>query len=765
MRRRTRVLVAGVASGMLFAGMASAAVQASPTRPAVQPPSSEERVNRPDELTTPDMARERANKIEALNALVKDPSKLVKRDKGSSGVQLPNGKWVQWGTPETAQVFTLLAEFGAQEPDGGGPGPLHNQIPEPDRTVDNSTLWTKDASQAYFQNLLFSKSGSESMSDFYLRQSSGRYTVTGEVTPWVQLPANAARYGKNNPADQLNEYNRYGAFVQDSVTAWYSQQQAAGRTDAQIKAYLAKFDVWDRDDFDGDGVFNEPDGYLDHVQIIHAGEGEEAGGGAQGGDAIWSHSWSALSQNGLGPVGNKKGGVQFGNTGIWAGRYTTEPENGGLGVFCHEYGHDIGLPDYYDTLGGDNGTSFWTLMSAGSWLNHGKQDIGSTPGYMGPNEKLFLGWLDYDTVEVNDKSAVSVLGAAAGGSILGYKQATMVKLPTQHLVKEYTKPFAGQGEWWAGDKDNLDATLTRDIDLTGATTASVTTKAWYDTEAGYDYFKGRVSTDGGANWIEVGAPRDGASGGWIDVNYDLKPYVGKKIKFQFNHFTDAGTHNTGVFLDNISVVKDGAVIFSDTAETTDAGWVAKDFTRFDGTLRYDREHFYLVENRQYVGYDNVLKTGPYNFGFRNTKPDWVERYAFNPGIVVWYVNGAYGDNNTTVHPGFGQALPVDARPGLITPPGQAPLANSKGAYDGSFSRRGIPAVTFHRNGSAVTMPARPGIAVFDDSNVDKYWIAGDATNPQNGWNSVKVSGTGVRIEILLDGNGSLIPSIIKVTRK
>ena len=74
-----------------------------------------------------------------------------------------------------------------------------------------------------------------------------------------------------------------------------------------------------------------------------------------------------------------------------------EPENGGLGVFAHEYGHDLGLPDFYDTAGGDNSTSFWTLMSSGSWLSHGGHDgIGTTPGGMGPDERMFLGWLDYD---------------------------------------------------------------------------------------------------------------------------------------------------------------------------------------------------------------------------------------------------------------------------------------------------------------------------------------------------------------------------------
>ena len=44
-------------------------------------------------------------------------------------------------------------------------------------------------------------------------------------------------------------------------------QIAAGKTPAEIDAYLSQFDVWDRYDYDGDGNFNEPDGYIDHFQI------------------------------------------------------------------------------------------------------------------------------------------------------------------------------------------------------------------------------------------------------------------------------------------------------------------------------------------------------------------------------------------------------------------------------------------------------------------------------------------------------------------
>ena len=67
-----------------------------------------------------------------------------------------------------------------------------------------------------------------------------------------------------------------------------------------------------------------------------------------------------------------------------------------MGVFTHEFGHDLGLPDLYDTSGGENGTGFWTLMSSGSWMGDGTEDIGSKSSHMGAWEKFQLGWLNYE---------------------------------------------------------------------------------------------------------------------------------------------------------------------------------------------------------------------------------------------------------------------------------------------------------------------------------------------------------------------------------
>ena len=351
---------------------------------------------------------------------------------------------------------------------------MHNQIPKPDRnwdgnaTDDNSTYWVDDFNQKHYQDLMFGSG--ESFKDFYLKQSNGRFLAKGDVSDWVKVPYNESRYGVEQLLRQLGATGRSS---RTPATPGTTPRRPPARRDAEIKAYLAQFDKVDRYDYDNDGNFNEPDGYIDHFQAIHAGEGEEAGGGAQGADAIWSHRWYAYSngQGSSGPAGNLLGGTQIGNTGMWIGDYTTEPENGGLGVFAHEFGHDLGLPDLYDTAGGDNGTGFWTLMSGGSWLNHGTDSIGTTPGYMGAWEKLQLGWLDYQTVPYGTDMTVKLGPAdkAAKTELPGSRRAAA----RAHGHQEHNTPHSGTAEWWSGFGDNLNSTLTRSVDLTGATSGSV----------------------------------------------------------------------------------------------------------------------------------------------------------------------------------------------------------------------------------------------------------------------------------------------------
>ena len=756
MKRRTLRVLTGVAATALAVSTVQIPAQAANV-PTDRDPAAAQ-AKKSDDLKSPLSEKQRALRETAVQQVIKGTAKIEIKG-GQKVINVGKGQYVQYAVNREESVFTILSEFGTTvkaTTTGGTPGPTNNQIAAPDRvwdgnaTDDNSTSWSADFNRGHYQDLMFGPG--ESFRDFYLKQSNGRFLAKGDVSDWVTVPYNEASYGSNNISDAKGAW----PFIGDSATAWYNSQVAAGKTPAAIKTYLAQFDKVDRYDYNHNGNFNEPDGYIDHFQAIHAGEGEEAGGGAQGKDAIWSHRWYAYSNMAgtTGPSNNLAGGVQLGDSGMWIGDYTTEPENGGLGVFTHEFGHDLGLPDLYDTAGGDNGTGFWTLMSGGSWLNHGTDSIGTTPGYMGPWEKLQLGWLDYKQVNHGTNTQVKLGPADRTGTM---PQAILVNLPDKTVVTDYNTPHSAATEWWGGAADNLKTTLTRTVDLTaGTTSASVSAWAKYDIEQGYDFLYGEVSKDGGSTWSQVGVPIDGVSGEtpvagvepnygssvWTQISYNLSAFVGKNVQFRFRYATDGGLHFDGPFLDDMALTVDGVQAFADDVESGDKGWTAKGFTRMGGSVSRDVPRFYLAENRVYAGYDATLKTGPYNFGWGDTRPDWVERFPYQNGLLVWYSDGACTDNNTISHPGCGQALPVDARPAPVMFPSGNRLGNRRQPFDATFGQEATDAVTFHRLGVETVVASQPAIPTFDDIDPNRYW---SSLNPMA---STKVAGSGTTISVV-----------------
>ncbi|MBU6530797.1 immune inhibitor A domain-containing protein [Streptomyces sp. NPDC057245] len=760
----TTVALAAATATLSAAGVAQAD---SPSRPEAvnRHDPSPDRTTRSHDLKGPLSDTRAAQREEALKQVISGNASVQKKD-GSNVVQLKSkkgdAKYVELGREKTDKIFTILVEFGDKTDSryGGDPGPLHNQIAEPDRRTDNSTAWKEDYDQEHFQDLYFgSGKGVNSVKTYYEKQSSGRYSVDGEVSDWVKVPYNEARYGSN----KCDPDNCAWYAVQDGVNAWVEDQKAAGRTDEQIKAQLSQYDQWDRYDYDGDGDFNEPDGYIDHFQIVHAGEDESAGGGAQGEDAIWAHRWYAFGTDAgnTGPGDNKLGGTQIGDTGIWVGDYTIQPENGGLGVYAHEYGHDLGLPDHYDTAGGDNSTGFWTLMSSGSWLGTGRNEIGDLPGDMNAWDKLQLGWLNYDTAKAGVNSWHK-LGLAEYNT--KHKQGLVVELPEKAVTTEIVTPAEGETQWWSGSGNDLKNTLTRSVDLTGTSSASLTLDGWYDIEADYDFLYTEVSTDGGANWTAVdgtfdGQPiqRDGsdkpALSGTVDAYgklvYPLDAYAGQKIDLRFRYQTDGGLAMKGFTADEIAVTADGETLFSDNAETEDAAWTADGFTRKGASFTQDYAQYYIAENRQYESYDKTLKTGPYNFGFSD-RPNWVEHYAYQNGLLIWKWDTSQADNNTSQHPGTGLVLPVDSHPTALKWKDGTLMRNRFQSYDSPFSLYRTDGMTLHKADVAKHVPGSKGVSVFNDRKNDYY----DPENPTGG---VKITDTNTKIKILKEArNGSTI---------
>ena len=725
--------------------------------------------------------------------------------------EVAKGQYVELSLEKNDRIFVLLVEYGTKASTNpnvsAAPGPLHNQIPEPDRAVDNNTIWQPDYNSDHYRNMYFTK-----MVDYYRTQSSGRYTINGSVTEWVKVPFNGPRYGSNLLGDAAA-----WTLIADAINIWTSDQLASGKTLDEVKAYLQTFDTWDRYDYDHDGNFDEPDGYIDHFQIVHSGAGEETGGSILGADAIWSHRWQAwYNRAGIdGPAFNKDGGVEFGGgwganptgstagssgaavssanpttaatvtyahsqnrTGIWVGDYTIQPENGGLGVFAHEYGHDLGLPDHYDTNGGSNSTGFWTIMSSGSYLGDGTVDIGAKPGDFNAWDKLQLGWLNY---EVGSATGFSSHRLGPAETNTKAAQAVIVPLPVSANVFYLYDPAVGSlaygsNAFWGGKGDNIDTNMVRQIAIPPGTTA-LTMRLNYQIETNWDYAYVSISTDNGANWTNLAGTWPGGAGGaqialttnsnpngqnfgngitgtsngaWRLATFNVAPYAGQTVLLRIRYWTDLYVNHKGIMADEITL---GG--FYDGAEADTSAWTFQGFKVTKGIENSNAPHYYIAEFRQYRTYDAGLRTGPYTFG-EFAFPERVTHYPYQDGLLVTYWDSGESNNNTSLHRGEGLILPVDAHPAPLLRnveyPGQAafqsPWSSTVQSYDSTFGLQPTDPLNLPFYGSFngsfyqfyASHPSLPAVPEFNDLN--SYW---SAAKPDAG---VIVPNTGTIIRVV-----------------
>ena len=186
-----------------------------------------------------------------------------------------------------------------------------------------------------------------------------------------------------------NSYNQLN--VDTDVVGPYTINMTMSAADANVRDFIARaVTAANNDGVDFSQYDNNNDGNMDSLYVIHAGYGEEAGAPSY---TIWSHSWDLST---------------YAKTydGVYISSYATSPELRGasgstitsIGVICHEFGHNIGVPDYYDTDDtGSGGSAFdlkkWDVMAGGSWNNNG-----DTPAQHCMYTKWKLGWSTPTTI-------------------------------------------------------------------------------------------------------------------------------------------------------------------------------------------------------------------------------------------------------------------------------------------------------------------------------------------------------------------------------
>lgn len=369
----------------------------------------------------------------------------------------------------------------------------------------------------YFQDLLFAGGVEQprpgTLSHYYWHQSRGRYNITGDIVPVVLLDHPLSYYGRP---------------VQNSDGSWRNDERATGLViDALQAAYQADpdfpwqdYDLWDPTDFDGDGVRDEPDGYLDHFIMIVAGKGQAScqglykldeklsvttSGDAFGqlnpaeqacADRIWPHRFSLSHNLGKGPrvdgATNPRGGIDIGN-GLWVLDYNMQSEYTDVSTFIHEFGHSLGLPDIYARQT-SNSTGSWEAMSA---------TAGPEPQELSAWSRMVLGWLSPCVVRPTDNG-----GAAQGSLYLKTMNdwsgtpgaagradacdAAMVILPPKQRNIELGPLAAGNGTQaaYSGQGNDMLRSLGRTFDLRAVSTDTpvvLELDAWFEIEAEWDY--------------------------------------------------------------------------------------------------------------------------------------------------------------------------------------------------------------------------------------------------------------------------------------
>ncbi|MBN1889482.1 MAG: immune inhibitor A [Thermoflexales bacterium] len=675
-------------------------------------------------------------------------------------------------------------------------GPLHNMIARPISSTHRSadTIWTPDFDPQWFEDFMFGNGvvidytrqdnsavhysfEGQSVTDYYLDMSDGIYTITGDVIGWVSVPHSTWYYDADQcPGARSTDASVPRGAIPGAGNARQLVRDALDSVNA-ISNTIPGFD-WKNYDLDGDGI-------IDRLWIVHAGYGEEDGGellnanpvdptdptrttpapeAFYGESAVWSHSSAVTPPYSV-------------TADVAAGAYIVMPENGGIGVFAHEYGHNLGADDLYAYGAGNTSTGFWSLMSD-DWTG---APIGFEPPAVDPWHLDNWGWLNPIVLTDTSKTYQFSLGQASrfpGGA--GVYRGAKIELPDGKL--DLPVPiWQGSHYWWSGKADLANGRMSS-VAPAGPLPAGaqLSFDLVYDIEEEWDFLWVQISTDNGttwktltntntkcahdASWIggEYGFPDDlcaaglggfsGYNANWPDPEtqtFDLSAYAGQSGLLRFWYMTDWATTYSGAFIDNVALTAGGVNIFGDNAETNTGAWAYEaPWVRSDG-LQSFTHNFYLQWRNvdpETGGYDGALGETSWRFG------------PANSGLLVWYNNNFYSDNEIENYlfdePSFGpkgRMLVVDAHPEPYRDPDLVALGydNEGGNLTGRGQMRDAPftlqdSVAFthtdpYRAGAKEhAYEGRPAVSTFSDAQ--GYYPGAEYvhrgpyyTNPATAW--------------------------------
>lgn len=214
-----------------------------------------------------------------------------------------------------------------------------------------------------------------SVTDYFFSQSNGKFTPEFDIIGPVTLNHPRAYYGAHT---ETAPDIRPAEMVRDACDM------------AKKQGLIPDFSIYD----------NNGDGVVDVIYTIYAGVGEAS---SDVEESVWPHQHSFK-------YAFPDEVIQYDNV-ILAKYacnnelYTSYPENkleiDGIGTFCHEFSHCLGLPDFYDTKYSYTGMYVWDVMDMGLYNGDGHIPCGYSA-----YEKNFMGWLDL--TELTEKASIEL---------------------------------------------------------------------------------------------------------------------------------------------------------------------------------------------------------------------------------------------------------------------------------------------------------------------------------------------------------------------
>jgi M6 family metalloprotease-like protein len=521
---------------------------------------------------------------------------------------------------------------------------------------------------------------------------------------WYVLPGTQGYYGSDRTGHGL-----VGAVT--GVGLVFGIDDACGPT-AKITydaAAIADPDL-DYNEFDTD-----KDGVVDFFNVAFAGEGGNGNISTTGINNVWPHKsdlrFYFTDANGeTGYVSNDqlrnhveelmywtdatRTEMTTTDTGIpvWVrvGPYNVNPEAAieKMSVIAHEYGHSLGLPDYY-SLGSRETFGSWELMASDhaqfmSVFN--RQELGWIVPVEAEDGSYELRESKIDTGEIHWKTPDDVPYTLTGPGIHN-ADALRVGLPTVKLIDSVPSGVrawhSGQGNDFGcppADGHNLDFFLPELDQYAGAGSIELSLQSLFEIEWDWDYAFLLASIDGGVTWQSLpslenttitaaeynpnaigcfseldngitgvsGLPNevtttervtgDYPEAVWITDRFDLTPFAGEKLLLRFSYFTDPAVAKRGWFIDDMQIEADGQTIYASDFETFEHSKIFPDnWTLVSSADGVDADHAYYVEVRDRVSWDFDGKEQS-----DRGAPTW------EGGLAILYTDESHGYGNTGV---------------------------------------------------------------------------------------------------------------------